>query len=250
MDNNGSDLLVGKSITKTKELLSDFSSFINTLTWSYYNLTGVDRTELFGEANVALLKACDDFDALKGDSFDSYAKFIIADALNEYIRANKVVVSIPRYIARANQIIKRMKETLNNDDAQFHAIINGKVDVDSLESSVIEELTLLEAAAARAKTTVVDLVDRSEFLPRDNVDTTVIEEVITDNFKERELLTKLLVKQIQSFLTEDELLISNLLMEGENANSISTKLNKSYKWVTNRIKSIRIKAVKSLDIDM
>lgn len=249
--NNGDgDTVMCKNITKTKELLKEFSGFINAITWSYFNITGVDRAELFGEANVALLKACDDFNALRGGSFTAYAKFIIVDALNEYIRVNKISVSIPRYISRANLIINRLKKALNNEEDLFSAVINGDTPVEELEDKVVDELILLQSAAKRAGTSVVELVSRSEFLPSNNVDPIVIEEVITDDCKEKEILTKLLVKQIQSFLTEDELLISNLLMEGENANSISTKLNKSYKWVKNRIKSIRIKAVKYLDIDI
>src|SRR6056297_583566 len=137
MIENEQKLLVDKSIIKTKELLGAFSDFINKITWSYFNMTGVDRAELFGEANLALLKAWDDFDELRGSSFKSYAKFIIVDALNEYIRSNKIVVSIPKYIARANQIINRFKKLLDYDDVRFHAIICGNIPTGSLEEAVV-----------------------------------------------------------------------------------------------------------------
>lgn len=246
MTENEQKLLVDKSVIKTKELLGAFSDFINKITWSYFNITGVDRAELFGEANLALLKACGDFDELRGSSFESYAKFIIVDALNEYIRSNKVVVSIPKYIARANQIINRFKKLLDYDDVRFHAIICGNIPTGSLEEAVVSELQLLKSAAIRAGTSVEHLIQRAEFLPQD---VTVIEEAFIDNeCKEKEIITKLLVEKIQSILTEDELLVSNMLMDGENTNSISIKLNKSYKWVANRISSIRSKTIKCLDM--
>lgn len=248
-ENNENNLLVDKSVAKTKELLSEFSGFINAITWSYFNLTGVDRAELFGEANVALLKACDDFDALRGTSFEAYAKFIIVDALNEYIRSNKVAVSVPRYIARANQIIKRFKKKLNYDDDQFHAIINGVIPDTGLEDSVVTELRLLHAAAIRAGTSIEDLVSRAEFLPKASSEEAILDLPINDNNKEKEILTKLLVEQIQSILTEDELLVSKMLMDGGNTNSIKNELGKSYKWVVNRISSIRKKCLKLLDIE-
>ena len=249
MIENEQKLLVDKSVIKTKELLGAFSNFINKITRSYFIITGMDHTELFGEANLALLKACNDFDELRGSSFESYAKFIIVDALNEYIRSNKVVVSIPKYIARANQIINRFKKLLDYDDAHFHAIIDGIVPVESLEDAVVSELRLLQAAAVRAGTSTENLVHRAEFLPQGCIDLSIIEETVIDtNCKEKDILTKLLVEQIQTKLTADELLVSNMLMDGENTNSISIKLNKSYKWVANRINSIRLKTMKCLDM--
>jgi DNA-directed RNA polymerase specialized sigma subunit len=246
--NKEQNLLVGKSVAKTKELLSAFSGFINTITWSYFNLTGVDRAELFGEANVALLKACDDFDALRGKSFESYAKFIIVDALNEYIRSNKVVVAIPKYIARSNQIIKRLKKLLDYDDVQFQAIVNEDIPISNLENQVADELRLLQSAADRASTSIKDLVSRAEFLPKDSSEDAILDIPIYGNNKEKEILTKLLVEQIQAVLTKDELLVSEMLMDGGNANSIKTELGKSYKWAVNRINSIRKKCLKLLDI--
>ena len=96
-----------------RKILSKFNKFMNRISSAYSCITNIDKHELFGEANVALIKSLNDFDNTRSISFDTYAKYIIVDALNEYVRQNKVIVSVPKYIARANQIINRIKKLID-----------------------------------------------------------------------------------------------------------------------------------------
>jgi RNA polymerase sigma factor (sigma-70 family) len=233
-----------EKIKETKELLSKFSKFINRVATSYSKLTGVDKYELFGEGNVALVKAMNDFNTARTISFDSYAKYIIVDALNEYVRKNKAIVSIPRYVARANQIINRIKSLLDYDDGVFYLAYKGVYVEDNKELE--EELQLLKNAASRAKVTVEDLVDRAEFLPYVS-DEPVVETADTVVDEQKKMLAKLFVRQIRQQLTKEELNVADCLMEGLSVNAISDILHISNRQVKKIIKGMRSKVLTLLD---
>lgn len=222
-----------------KELLSRFNKFMNRISNVYSFITGVDKYELFGEANVALIKSLNDFDNTRSNSFDSYAKYIIADALNEYVRQNKVIISIPRYIARANQIINRIKKLINYNDEMFYLLYSGNII--SNNKDVCNELKILKNAAERAKISIEDLVTRAEFLPSVSEEIEILDNEITVDDEQKKLLTKLFVDQVKQNLTKEELLVANYLMDGLNANAISILMNLKYKDITKTITSIRKK---------
>lgn len=245
-DNGTNPVLINGSVLATKELLSKFSGFINRITTSYNVLTGIDKSEFFGEANLALLKAYRDFDSHRSESFPAYAKFIVVDALNEYIRQNKVIITIPRYVARANRIILRIKKALNYDEELFALVLSNKCKND-ISEEVKKDLVLLKAAADRAGTSFKELVARSEFLPLGSPEVDVTEEVFSKEDEHARIMVKMLVDQIREHLTEEELIITDYLMEGLNPNNISKKLGVSHNWVTKRIKNIRVKVLKLLE---
>lgn len=225
------------NLLETKKILSNFNSFMNRIAQVYSNITGMDKYELFGEANVALIKAIKDFDSMRSSSFNTYAKFLIADALNEYIRQNKIIVSIPKYISRANLIINRIKKLVNYNEAVFYALYTGEILPDTEELK--HQLILLDNAAKRAKTTIVSLVDRAEFLPS-VIDTRYINnEICNDEEIQNKLLLKLIVKQAYQQMSNDEKLITEHIMSGMSLNEISETLPLPYSRVNKIFYSIR-----------
>lgn len=234
------------SIIETQNILANFSKFINKISGTYSTITGVDKFELFGEANIALIRAIKDFNAARSTSFDSYAKYIIVDALNEYVRQNKIIVPIPKYIARANQIINRIKKLINYNEDLFYELYTGKAEIYTEE--IAEELKLLTNAAERAKTTVESLVERAEFLPTITEDGVYIaDEVSNGTDEQKKLIAKLFVHQIQQKLSGNEAVVADCLMDGLSIKAISKKMKISDSRVKTIIKSIRRKVLKLLD---
>jgi RNA polymerase sigma factor (sigma-70 family) len=233
------------NVLETKKVLEKFNGFMNRVSRVYSCITGVDKYELFGEANTALLKAVSDFDNTRSTSFATYAKYIIVDAMNEYIRQNKVIVSIPKYISRANLIINRIKKLVDYNDDAFFALYTG---LDTPHSEEIKhQLKLLENAAMRAKTTVPALVERAEFLPATTDGAYVLDEVYNENDVQKKLMAKLFVHQIRQSLTEDELLVADSLMAGMSAFEVSKTLNIPYSRVNKIITLIREKVLNLLE---
>ena len=234
------------NVAKTKKILADFSGFMNRISSVYSTITGVDKYELFGEANIALIRATNDFNATRSSSFGAYAKYIVVDALNEYVRQNKVIVPIPRYIARANQIINRIKKLIDYNDTIFYGLCTGTIDVYTDE--IEEELTLLNKAAERAKTTVASLVERAEFLPTIAEDAASMADEVPDETDEhKKLIASLFVNQIKQNLVGDELVIVDYLMDGLPVSDISKHMKISDNVVRKKIKTIRKKVLKLLN---
>ena len=229
------------NVLETKKVLKKFNGFMNRVSRVYSCITGVDKYELFGEANTALLKAVSDFDSTRSTSFATYAKYIIVDAMNEYIRQNKVIVSIPKYISRANLIINRIKKLVDYNDDAFFALYTG---ADTPQSEEIRhQLKLLENAATRAKITVPALVERAEFLPATTDGAYILDEVYNETDIQKKLMAKLFVHQIRQNLTENELLIVDHLMDGMSILEISKKLDMPYSKVNKTITLIREKVL-------
>jgi RNA polymerase sigma factor (sigma-70 family) len=233
-------------LLEIKKVLNEFNGFMNRVSRVYSCITGVDKYELFGEANTALLKAVTDFDKTRSDSFGTYAKYIIVDALNEYIRQNKVIVSIPRYIARANLIIGRIKKLVEYNDAKFYALYTEKDTPTSTELK--HQLKLLKNAAERAKTTIPGLVERSEFLPTTtDSNSCMFTEVYNESDVQKKMLAKLFVQQVCENLNKTERIVVDHLMEGMSINEISTVLDIPYNRVSKIVVEIRKKVLTLLE---
>ncbi len=230
-------------VIELKEVLAKLTPFMNKVSKTYSKTTGIDKKELFGEANIALVKAKKDFDSLRGKSFNAYAKYIIVDALNEYVRKNKSLISIPRYIHRANGIIKRIKKMIDQDDELFQKLISGEVVLDNPD--INKQLTFLARAAKRAGITIKQMVDRSEFLPTP-IDKKESFEVSTEN-EQQKLIMKIFIKQVQKGFTKEERTVANYLMDDVSVRNISKKEGIPVKEIKRIMVNIKKKMLKSLE---
>ncbi len=239
--------LLGNSIKEAEELLKEFSMYINNVTRAYSEVTKIDRGDLFGEAVIALGQAKRDFDSEKGWNFAPFAKFIIIDAMNEYVRKNKAIVSVPAYIDKAHKIIARIKSSIfNYTDSLEDILIDSKFDEfkipESIKAAVLHDKELLSRAAKRSTITLEKLIARAEFLPL------TLHENNSEKMDNGEgsILAKLLVGKILPLLNTDETEVARLIMRGKNKSEICDELNRHDDWVTNRIKAMHSKAKQML----
>jgi len=242
-----STYLLGDSVEEAEELLMKFSGYINNVTRTYSEATGIDRGDLFGDAVIALGKAKKDFNPEKGGKFAPFAKFIIVDTLNECVRQNKAAVTTPVYINKAHKIIIRIKSLISNYTDVFEDILlDEEFDKFNIPTSVkitiLYNKELLNKAANRANITLVELINRAEFLPlmipEDDI------KKVNDN--EKTIFTKLIVTEIFAILNKNETIVAELIMNDKNISDICKILNKSTDWVKNRIKHIKNKTTRLL----
>ena len=74
--------LLGDSLSEAEDTYLKFEKYINNLSNMYASASGIEKSELFGDAILALGKAKRDFDPRIG-KFVPFAKFLIMDAMNE-----------------------------------------------------------------------------------------------------------------------------------------------------------------------
>lgn len=239
--------LLGDSIKETEELLAEFTFYINNLARAYSESTNIDRGDFFGEAIIALGKAKADFDPKRGGEFAPFAKFIIVDAMNECVRINKAVVITPVYIDKAHKIIVRIKNVISNytdsfDDVVFNNAFDKAKIPKSIKAAVLYDKNLLNRAAKRSKLTLVELIERAEFLPL------VLQKDVTKEAdgSDKPPLAKLIVGEILELLDDEETAVADLIMDDKNRSDICKLLSCSDDWVVNRIKAIRRKAKQAL----
>ena len=246
-DSFSSTYLLGDSIKEAEELLIKFSVYINNVTRAYSESTNIDRGDLFGDAVIALGKAKKDFDPKKSGEFTPYAKFIIVDAMNECVRKNKAIISTPVYISKAHKIIIRIKSLISNYTEMFEEIIlDEKFDKfkipPSVKNTILYNKELLNKASKRINITLVELINRAEFLPLITQENNI--KKVTNN--EELILTRLIVAEIFAVLNKNETIIAELIMNDKNISDICKILDRSNDWVKNRIKDIKSKAKQML----
>lgn len=238
---------LGDSAKEAEEVFSKFKKYLNSLANSYHHVTGIDKSEFFGDGVLALGKAKRDFDKKKGGNFKDYAIFLIIDAMNECVRLNRSSINVPSYINKTHKILNRIKKNLVGSKYSLSDVFKSTIDSWELDNTkkleLIKDKELIENASTRAKMSVDVLIERSEFLPY------ILPEDVTSNEPKQDdeqILNKLLVSKMFSVMDEDEIKVASLLMKDNNKSDIVRELNKSMSWVNSRIDSIRDKSLKVL----
>lgn len=240
---------LGDSAKEAEEVFSKFKKYLNSLASSYHHITGIEKSELFGDGVLALGKAKRDFDEHRCGSFKDYAIFLIVDAMNECVRLNRSSIKVPSYINKSHKILNRIKKIVTGSKYSLLDVFESDVRSWNLTKHKISELIkdkeLIENAAQRAKISVNILIERSEFLPYILPE----DDILTEKFSsgDEQLLNRLIVSKMFSIMNEDEIEIASLLMEDMNKSDICAKLNKSITWVNSKIDSIRLKSLKILE---
>lgn len=235
---------LGKTAKEAEDTLKIFGKYLNNLA-SAYALAAptIDKSDFFVEGVEALAKAKKDFDPEKGPEFAPYAKFLIVDAMNEYIRKNRAVVRLPAHISKANKVIYRIKSLLGSrEDMWFELLFEdaGKLPHET-ESKLEHFRKVFQNAANRARLSVRELADRAEFLP-----TTLSEEELTDcavEVNHDEIMAKLVVDKIMPHLSEIEQVVAECIMRDLNNREIAAIIGKSDTYVHKKIQSIKQKVL-------
>jgi RNA polymerase sigma factor (sigma-70 family) len=228
---NMPEFFLADTMEEAEKLFSEFSKILNMLSYTYSIATGIDKSDLFGEALIGLGRASRDFDKGRSESFKNFAIVKIKTALNEYVRKNSLPVTIPNYILSAHKIIKMLKKELETD------FIDRVEDLPDKNN----QLVLLKRAAERARITLEELIKRSEFIPSDieynecfDIDALSLFE--EDQDKVFKMLT---VKKLLSLMDETEKQIAEGIMEGKSYNEIGAEFNKTDGWVIYKLNKFK-----------
>jgi len=226
---------------------------LNSLAGAYSKYSGIDKSDLFAVALTALGKAKADWDASRSDNFGAYSTFVIKAALLEYVRNNSSQITVPTYVRKAGRILHKIKNICNKYSFDpMEIIFENEIIIPNIsevdKSTLSTLLRNLASAAERAKVKVPDLVERVNIVPCEvGFDTTV--EKLVESERERERLeARLIVGQIKKFMDDIELDICKMIMEEKSYSEIGDELGKSPAWVCGKMKILRDKLVKVLEI--
>jgi RNA polymerase sigma factor (sigma-70 family) len=216
---------------EAEKLYEDYSKILNGLSYTYSQSTGIEKSDLFGEALIGLGRAYRDFDPKRSNNFKNFAILKIKDALNEYTRKNSTSISVPAYIKNANSKINKLKELLNKD---YIGDLNNLPKNENIEKLI----KLLENIAERAGIETSKLLERAEFIPS-NV---IYDDNYITNFSnqvEEETEKILMVRQLLDSMDETERAIAEGIMNGKTYEEIAQEHNKTAPWVIYKIKKFK-----------
>jgi RNA polymerase sigma factor (sigma-70 family) len=251
---------------EAEKLYIKFSNLLNNISYTYSIISGIPKSDLFGEALLGLARANRDWSTVYDSNFKTYATFRIKDVLNEYIRRNAQIVIIPSYIKKASILLNKIKNLLKEfeiDSDGIYKIITAvkfEADPDDIHKTVIivnvkntnipnkqkrickKMLETLGAASIRAKVDYSKFIERVECLP---VDTTIDNQTEPkfQKFDDKELNAAILVKKLKKYMNKNEIAICNGIMVGLTYKEIGIKFvpSKSDAWVAKQIKKLRKK---------
>lgn len=210
------------------EVYNEFLPFLNSIVKRYL-FTGLEKSDLFSTALVGLARAMRDYDSKRSESFKMFASFKVRDALRDFVRKNTSPVAIPQYIMSSHALVTKMYRSQDQK--------NNSCEESAGEHSFRdqENYANLTKAAERCGLTVEQLVERSEVIP---ISVPYTEEHTST---EQSGYSKTLINELKSEMTENELIVSNGILAGDNYSKIASDNEKSKTWVTNVIKGMREK---------
>lgn len=230
---------LGNTVEEAEANHNKFFNTINTISRNYSLSTGIDKKDLYSEALFGLADALEKYNSDSNMSLNNFVIFKIKDKLNQYVRDTATCIKIPQYVHRSIKIVNKLRQILED---------YGYVNIPTLEllsynlydtsipySTIVKYelyISSLNKIALRANTTVEKLLSRVEFIPVDFVS----EECVVSNPEEI-----LFYNYIESTLTDVELSIVKQLLDKKTKTEIALHFNKSIKWVSSRIESIRNK---------
>jgi len=232
---------LGSTAKEAENTFEGFKSYINNIANTYASASNISKDDLFSECVIALAKAKKDFDPERGSDFRSYAKYIIVDALNEFVRKNKSIVQVPSYINKANKTINKLKNLFNNDSLWYSLAFNNEYDP---KGDIEHNKKVLHNAAKRSKITCEELIERSEFLPFIDHSNDFAHYTDTEPMDNADaVIAKVVVDKILCILSESEQRVAELLMTGLNKTEIAKTIGKSDQFVSDRILAIKSKVL-------
>lgn len=232
---------LGDTIEEAEKIHNRFVIVLNKIANNYSAYTGIDKGDLFSEGLFGLSDAVAKFDEKRSNDFYNFAVFKIKDSINNYVRKNKSHISIPKYINQSIILFNKITSILENsgiDEDYVEFIYEQKYyNCTNLKDSDVEEIEYLISnlrnIAERASTTIGVLIERINTIPQ-----IVLSDAIELQYIQHDSHNSC-IDNILSKLTEEESVISILLMDGYTQAEIAKKMNRSTSWVSNKIKDIR-----------
>jgi RNA polymerase sigma factor (sigma-70 family) len=235
---------------EAESIYARFQKMVNDFAYSYAMSTNLNRMDLFGEALIGLARAYRDWDPSRSENFGTYARFVIKDALNEFVRDNLTIVSMPAYVKKANINLKNIKSicAAYNIDWRILVIdqeIPQKLDMsDAIKCS--KSVSNLIQAAKRAKVDYEKFIDRVALIPEDieYVDQTPFEV----HKRESEMCeAAMIVEKLKEHMDKYELFICTGIMEDKSFEEIGKEMKKSKSWVSGKLKNLRERIVSMME---
>lgn len=232
---------LGDSLEEAEKTYNEFYDTLNKISNKYFNLTRVDKSDLFSVALFALAQAKIDFNEKISSDFTTYALFIIKDALHEYIRKNSNIVITPSYIKKAAHLLDKIRNIIGNEIIAIEIINSGVINNEKLSKEVEieceQQLRYLRSLTDRVNIPYSELLNRVELIPK--------ECLIDENHYQGEdnVFEKILVNQILDLLTDTEKAIAKGIMEGRSYSEIAKELGKSKSWIFKQVNTLKNKVI-------
>ncbi|TET61112.1 MAG: hypothetical protein E3J47_05760 [Candidatus Stahlbacteria bacterium] len=241
------DYYLGETPEEAEAVFSDFSKLLNIMAGGYSMWSGIDKEDLFGTALIGLARAKRDFDHTRSDNFKTFAIYKIKNALNDYYRENRTIVSIPSYVKTANVYINGIKFILSkyNIDSQ-DVLLSGEVNNEAVTKNDKAECNKFFKKLKRLSKNInipyERIIDRSEHIPTAvslDEDEISQEEVF---LREKQLVAAaLLVSKLKDYMTETELSIAEGIMANKTYKEIGYEQipKRTGPWVKQQIDKMR-----------
>jgi len=241
------DYYLGETPEEAEAIFNDFSKLLNIMARAYSMWSGIDKEDLFGTALVGLARAKRDFDPGRSDNFKTFAVYKIKNALNDYYRENKTIVSIPSYVKTAHGYINSIKFVLskyniNQQDIVSNRKINDEVVTKNDKVKCDSFFRKLKRLSKNVNIPYQKIIDRSEYIPSAvsfDEEETSQEEVF---IREKQLMAAaLLVSKLKDYMTETELSIAESIMANKTYKEIGEMQipTKSAPWVKQKLDKMR-----------
>ena len=240
--------LLAETVEEAEAVFKGFSKTLNDLARSYASKSGLDRADLFGEGILGLARARRDFNPKRSSNFKTFAIYKIKDCLNAYVRSFSGPVAVPAYVRKVNRWINLLEETLRAAalcNSDIEAVLNGEKDAlfpndlhifpDDLQEQYLRLERLISGEAKRLKMPRKALIKRARVIPRgDNSD--------VDSYSgntEDQLDAKIVVEELKEHMTEIEISIANMIMEGRKYEEIAGVFGHKPPWVSQQLVKMR-----------
>jgi len=245
--------ILANSQKQAEEIYKNFAGVLNRMSYRYSQITGIEKSDLFGEAILGLAIAYQNWGQIHNalpkkifKGFKTYAIYSIKDALNEYIRLNSSSVKIPSYLMKAINNFRRLKNILENINIEYN-IIEQIIDQGNIEDikllltkndvdRAVKLLKNLTSAAERASITLKELYNRCDLISFHNIEINNIDNIKSD---ENNINTTIIINELKSRMNKDELTISNYIMEGHSIPEIGRLMNKEQHWIRYKLKKFK-----------
>jgi len=227
---------------KAEEIYNKYNKLLNMLASKYAATTNIPKSDLFGEALMGLAKACKNWDPNRSSNFKIYAIYRIKDELNEYVRNNIAVVTIPSHIKKANSHLNEIKSICKRYDIDYTVILIDQNIPDNLREVDAIRLTNLVLfiirAAKRACVEYGEFLKKIEVLPKDMVLEDFDENVNSSSCEDR-VEAALIVEKLKGMMDPTTLAICEGIMADKSFDQIGKELGYSKASISNKLKTFK-----------
>lgn len=235
---------------EAESIYNQYESLLNSLAYSYAMSTKLSRADLFGEALIGLARAYRDWDMDRSSNFRNYAIFKIKDTLNEFVRRNSAIISVPAYIKKANANFCEIKSICDIYSIDWRVLVLDQDVPDELETfdalRCTELVKNLINASERAKVDYQKFIERVTFIPEDTNYTDQRAPEIYERTEEQ-MEAALIVEKLKQHMTDNEIIICNGIMKDNSFEQIGYELGKSKAWVSGKLKNLREKIITKMN---